>query len=297
MNDLQIFRNNNFGEVRVTEVNGEPMFCLADVCKVVNLTNPSSVKKRLDAEDVQLLDLHALKRSEGSIIGNSMATFITESGFYDVLLFSDAPQVRPFKNWVTREVLPAIRKTGGYIATRAEDTPEEIMAKALAIAKDTLERREQRIRQLEADNSTKQATIESQTAELTKAAPKVRYYDETLQSVNTLTTTQVAKSLGMDAQKLNKKLKEHNIIYRQSGQWLLYTPYCNWGLHSTRTQTYTRTDGSTGASVYTVWTQRGRLFIAALMENEWKVKKAIDAINGRSKPIHPIALGTDFFGA
>ena len=77
-------------------------FCLADVCKVVGLTNPSSVKQRLDNEDVQVIDLHALKQNEGAITGNSMANFITESGFYDVLLYSDAPQVKPFRKWVNK---------------------------------------------------------------------------------------------------------------------------------------------------------------------------------------------------
>lgn len=119
-----------------------------------------------------------------------------------------------------------------------------------------------------------------QSEQLRLSAPKVNYYDSTLQSVNTLTSTQIAKEMGMEANKLNSKLKELGILYKQSGQWLLHAPYSNWGLHSTRTQTFTRSDGSTGTSIYTVYTQRGRRFIHALCDNSWDVKKAIKQIKG-----------------
>ena len=136
MIEIQIFKNENFGEVRVTEVNGEPMFCLADVCKAIGLTNASSVKSRLDKEDVQVLDLHALNLAEGNI-GNTKANFITESGFYDVLLYSDAPQVKPFRKWVTSEVLPSIRKTGSYAMAMPKN-----YAAALRQLADTVEEKE-----------------------------------------------------------------------------------------------------------------------------------------------------------
>lgn len=126
----------------------------------------------------------------------------------------------------------------------------------------------------------KSETIQLQEREIKQAAPKVNYYDTHLQSVNTQTATQVAKQIGMDAEKLNKKLKEIGILYRQSGQWILHTPYSTWGLHATRTQTYTRSDGSTGTSVYTVYTTKGVRFIIAVYENGWDVKKAIKQIKG-----------------
>lgn len=124
-----------------------------------------------------------------------------------------------------------------------------------------------------------------QEEQLLQAAPKVSYYDNHLQSVNTQTSTQVAKQIGMDAEKLHKKLKEIGVIYRQSGQWLLHTPYSTWGLHSTRTQTYTRSDGSIGTNVYTVWTTQGVRFIIALCESGWDVKKAIKLIKGELIPV------------
>lgn len=209
--------------------------------------------------------------------------FLTEDGLYEVLMQSRKPIAKEFKKGV-KEILKTIRKTGGYLATKQDDTPEEIMARALTIAQTTLAKREERLKQLEAQAEQQQVTIEIQTEEIKKNAPKVSYYDNHLQSVNTQTSTQAAKQIGMDAEKLHKKLKEIGIIYRQSGQWILHAPYSTWGMHSTRTQTYTRSDGSTGTSVYTVWTTKGVRFIIALYENDWNVKKAIKQIKGELNP-------------
>lgn len=123
---IEIFKNESFGEVRVAGTSEQPLFCLADVCKAVELSNPSSVKARLDEEDVQLLDLHALNYTEG--IGNSKANFVTESGFYDVILQSSSPKVKPFRKWITSEVLPSIRKTGSYTAQQPL-SPSELILK------------------------------------------------------------------------------------------------------------------------------------------------------------------------
>ena len=209
--------------------------------------------------------------------------FLTEDGLYEVLFQSRKPIAKQFKKGV-KQILHEVRTTGGYIATKQDDTPEEIMARALTIAQATLIKREERLKQLEAETEQQQATIKLQDKEIKEAAPKVNYYNNHLQSVNTLTSTQVAKQIGMDAEKLHKKLKEANVIYRQSGQWLLHAPYSTWELHSTRTQTYTRSDGSIGTNVYTVWTERGRRFIIALYENEWNARRAIKQIKGEINP-------------
>lgn len=209
--------------------------------------------------------------------------FLTEDGLYEVLMQSRKPIAKEFKKGV-KEILKSIRKTGGYIATKQDDTPEEIMARALTIAQATLAKREERLKQLEAQAEQQQVTIEIQTEEIKKSAPKVSYYDNHLQSVNTLTATQVAKQIGMDAGKLNKKLKEAGLIYKQSGQWMIHSPYSSWGLHSTRTQTYTRSDGAVGTSTYTVWKAKGVRLIIALSDNGWNLKRAIKQIKGEIDP-------------
>lgn len=137
------------------------------------------------------------------------------------------------------------------------------------------------IEQLSQSNASKQETIEQQNTTIQEQAPKVNYYDSTLQSVNTLTTTQIAKELGLDAPKLNRRLKEAGVIFRQSGMWMLRQPYSSWNMTATRTQTYTRSDGSTGTSIYTVWNERGRRFIHALHESEYKPNIANKIIAGK----------------
>ena len=278
-NGIQIFNNAALGSIRVAGTSEHPLFCLTDVCTILELRQ-GDVRQRLSDGVVSTQPIiDSLGRGQ-------QANFVNEDGLFDVILDSRKPEAKQFRKWVTSEVLPSIRRTGGYIIIEDEDTPEEIMARALMLAQQTLAKREERMRQLEADNDSKQATINIQTEEIKKVAPKVNYYDNTLQSVNTMTTTQVAKELGMEANKLNEKLKTRGISYKQSGQWLLHAPYSNWGMHSTRTQTYTRSDGSMGTSVYTVWTQRGRRFIHSLNNNDWDVKKAVKEIKGEIEIIN-----------
>ena len=272
METIKVFNSPQFGEVRTAGTSDNPMFCLSDLCRCLCLS-AKGVNQRLSKEVISTYPLETAG-------GMQQALFVNEDGLYDVILDSRKPEAKAFRKWITSEVLPSIRKTGGYIATKQDDTPDEIMARALLVAQQTLAKREERLKQLEADNQQKQATIEAQTSELKKQAPKVEYYDNTLQSVNTLTATQVAKERGMDAEKLNRKLKDAGIIYRQSGQWIVKQPYASWGLHKTRTQTYTRSDGSLGTNTYLVWTQKGKMFILALIDNGYNVKSAIRQIKG-----------------
>lgn len=215
--------------------------------------------------------------------GNQEVWLLTEDGLYEVLFQSRKPIAKQFKKGV-KQILHEVRTTGGYISTTPNDTPEEIMARALTIAQATLAKREERLKQLEAQAEQQQVTIETQTEEIKKSAPKVSYYDNHLQSVNALTATQIAKEIGMSAEKLNSKLKELGIQFKQSGQWLLKSPYDKWGMHETRTNIFTSERGNTYTNTYTVWTQRGRRFIIAIYENDWNVKKAIKQIKGELNP-------------
>lgn len=104
MNSLKIFKNENFGQVRTSLVDNEPMFCLVDVCRVLEAKNPTMVANRLDKDERTKLDLG--RQGE--------AWFINESGLYTTILRSDKPQAKSFRKWVTNEVLPSIRKTGQY---------------------------------------------------------------------------------------------------------------------------------------------------------------------------------------
>ena len=251
-----------------------PLFLAKEVGEVLEYSESNSSKLTNLVDDDE--KVRNIVTTPG---GNQEVWMLTEDGLYEILMQSRKPIAKQFKKGV-KQILHEVRTTGGYIATKAEDTPEEIMARALTIAQATLAKREERLKQLEVKAEQQQATIELQEKEIKQAAPKVNYYDTHLQSVNTLTSTQVAKQIGMVAEKLHKKLNEAGIIFYQSGQWLLYSPYSSWKLHDTRTNTFTRSDGSTGTNSYTVWTEKGRRFIIALYENGWNVKKAIKQIKG-----------------
>lgn len=128
MNDLQIFNNEEFGEVRTAVVNDEPMFCLIDICKALEIKNATDVAKRLDEDELTRLNL-------GSRAGET--NFITESGLYAVILRSDKPNAKKFRKWVTSEVLPSIRKTGSY---QKKLSPQEMMRIQLGMLDDVSDR-------------------------------------------------------------------------------------------------------------------------------------------------------------
>lgn len=131
MNDLQIFNNEEFGEVRTVVVNDEPMFCLIDICKALEMSNPTMVAQRLDDDERTKLDLG--RQGE--------TNFITESGLYAVILRSDKPNAKKFRKWVTSEVLPTIRKTGSY--NKPMSTAEKI--KLLAQGNEELNERVEKV--------------------------------------------------------------------------------------------------------------------------------------------------------
>lgn len=129
--EIQIFSNPQLGEVRAIELTNEPMFAATDVCRILGYSNTSKA-----INDHTEFDERYNKSLER---GGSML-FINESGLYSLIIRSNKEEAKRFKKWVTSEVLPSIRKTGGYIATSENDTPETIMAKALLIADETIKR-------------------------------------------------------------------------------------------------------------------------------------------------------------
>lgn len=284
MNEIQIFNSPQFGEIRTaTDDNNEPLFCAADVCKALGYVNGrDAISKHVDDPDVAKRDAWVTTgtKADGSEAKRqTLMTFVNESGLYSLIFGSKLESAKQFKRWVTSEVLPEIRKNGGYIRGNVNETPEELMARALAVAKQTLERVERERQQLANTNETQRIQLGIQDAEIRKAAPKVEYYDKVMQSNCTMTTTQIANGLGMPCHRLNKLLRDAGIQYKQSGQWLLRSPYTDFGLHAVRTQTYTHADGSIGTSQYTVWNERGKRFISALVDNNWNVKQAIKVLS------------------
>ena len=278
-NDIQVFSNSQFGEIRVSvNENNTPMFCLADVCRVLGLRNTSQAKQRLSEGGITTI--YTPTQS-----GEQMMLYIDEPNLYRCVFQSKKKEAAKFQDWVFSEVLPSIRKTGGYMVSKDEDTPEEIMARALQIAQNTLDRQKKRLAEQDLTIERQGNTIQEQSQQLQAAAPKVSYYDDTLMSTNTMTFTQVANSVGMSVHALTNKLLNAGIIDRQSGQILLKVPYCNCGLHKTRTNTFTHSDGTIGTSIYTVWTQKGVRFINALCSNGFNVKVAVAVMRRETTPV------------
>ena len=251
---ITLFENVQFGKVRVADVNNEPIFCLTDLCNSLQLTNSRKVKSQLD-EDVTLS--YPLETPGG--IQN--ATFVTEAGMYTVILRSDSPLAKPMQRWITGEVLPAIRKTGGYMISKEDDTEADIMARALLIAQSTMERQKQRLELLQNEN-------ELQKKELKASSHKVEYFDNVLQSTSVYVADQIAKELGITAITLNKRLVSMGIIIRRNGQLVPTADYCGKGYTKSRTHVYTKNDGSQGSNCITVWTEKGREFILTLMRKQ-----------------------------
>lgn len=142
--EIKIFSSERFGDVRTAGTSEEPLFCLADVCRVLEIKNVSDCKSRLNAKGIVLTDTP----TNGGV---QQLVYISEQNLYKVIMRSDKPQAEPFQDWVCGEVLPSIRKTGGYIHTKESDTDDDIMARALLIAQETLKRRDERIKALETE--------------------------------------------------------------------------------------------------------------------------------------------------
>lgn len=274
MEEIKIISKSTFldKEIDVWGSVENPLFRANDVQNWLGLKNVSRAVANVDEEERLNLKLSR---------GGSM-WFLTEEGVYELLMQSRKPIAKQFKKGV-KAILHEIRTKGGYIASSVNDTPEAIMARALKIADETLKRNEQRVRELEAQTEQQAQTIGIQQKELTVAAPKVKYYDDTLASTDCLTTTQVADDLGISARVLNQMLAQAGIQYYQSKCWHLKGKYREWQLARTRTYPYQKSNGSIGTSVQLVWNQRGKRFILALYNNDFNVKDAIAEINGEKR--------------
>ena len=125
---------------------------------------------------------------------------------------------------------------------------------------------QKRIQAIEADNARLLAENEANAETIRQQAPKVQYVDAVLQSVNTYSANLIAKEMGMSAETLNRRLKEKGVIYKQGGVWVLTAKYQGKGYTKTRTHAYTRSDGSQGTSMLTVWTETGRAFLHSIFQ-------------------------------
>lgn len=247
MDNLQIFKNSEFGEVRTVTVNDEPMFCLTDICKSLELTQPSKVKERLNEKGVR--SIPTLTKG-----GEQKLLYINEPNLYKTIFQSRKESAERFTDWVTSEVLPSIRKNGGYIAGQETLSDDELMAKALLVAQNKIAERERQIKSLETEVIEMDKTI-------SELQPKANYVDMILQSKSTVTVTQIAQDYGLSARKLNQVLKELGIQRKVGNQWILYAKHQGKGYVHSSTFGITKRNGEQDVAMNTEWTQKGRLFL------------------------------------
>ena len=250
---VMVFENPEFGRIRtMTDKKGYPLFCGKDVCEALGYRKPDvAVRQHVTARDVtkRYVGLMVGKKKDGTpIVQQRQILFVTESGFYALVLGSKLDSAQKFKHWVTAVVLPQIRKTGGFVPLNESDTDEDIRRRTEEVLKATLEQKDK--------------LIAEQEVEIDRLLPKALYADSVLESISCYTTTQIAKELGMTAQELNRWLCAERIQYYQSGQYMLYADYAHRGLAKSRTHYDLFVGRDTVLTrMYLVWTEKGREFI------------------------------------
>ena len=240
----------------ITDQHGEPWFVAADIAKVLLYRDAANMTRNLDDDEA---DTHILSiRSENGVEQDREVTAINESGLYSAILRSRKPEAKLFKRWVTSEVLPSIRKHGGYIVGQEQDAPELIMAKALMVAQSVIDRKSQEL-------AAAQQTIAAN-------AHKNDFFDNYAYCGGSLGFREVAKLLKAKEHEFRSFLCAKRYMYQLSGQWMAYAQHLDAGRFEVKTGTAERNNH---AFAKTVFTPKGVQWIAG----EWGKHQAEKGLN------------------
>lgn len=243
MNQLQNFNFNNL-QVRTVLIESEPWFVAKDVADILEYSDTQAMTRRLDKEDIMTDKLSGM---------NMKSTIINESGLYESIIGSKKKETRPFKRWITHEVLPTIRKHGAYMTdSKLEEAllnPDVLINLATSLKEERGKRliAEQRINELQ---------------------PKADYYDKILNNKGLSTVSVLAKNYGMSATKFNNMLHKFKIQYKQGETWLLYAPYQAKGYTHSEPFDFTDGDGNKKVSYTMKWTQKGHMFLYEFLKKK-----------------------------
>ena len=241
-NGIKVFENPIFGQIRMTMVDDEPMFCLIDVCRALGMSNPTMVAQRLDEDERTKLDLGRAGETN----------FITESGLYAVIVRSDKPNAKKFRKWVTSEVLPSIRKNGGYIAGQETLSDEELMAKALLVANNKIKERD--------------AIIERQQAKIEADKPKTIFADAVSTSHTSILIGDLAKLICQNGVQIGQKrlfdwLRDNGYLIKCGlSRNMPMQRYVEQGLFDVKESTVQNPDGSVRITKTTKVTGKGQIY-------------------------------------
>lgn len=255
MNEIQIFKNYNFGEIRVADISGEPWFCAMDVTKILGYTNGrKAIADHCKEGGVtkRYIGVQTGTKKDGTpAIQEVGYSFINEGNLYRLITHSKLPSAEQFETWVFDEVLPSIRKHGIYA------TPTKV--------EEILNDPDSFIKILQAFKQERQAK-EIAENQLKLQEPKVQYYDEVLTSTSSYTVTQIAKEFGLGPSKLNQMLHEKGVQYKQNGSWIPYFKYQDKGFVHSETLKYKTNEGKIITKMSFKWTEKGRQFIHKLLK-------------------------------
>ena len=243
--ELQIFSNSEFGEIRTITKDNEPMFCLADVCKALEISNVGNVKQRLSEKGIHTADTP----TKG---GMQKMTFISEANLYKTIFQSRKESAERFTEWVTSEVLPSIRKNGGYIAGQETLSDEELMAKALLVANNKIAERDKIIEQ-------KQARIE-------QMKPKAIFADAVSASHTSILVGDLAKLICQNGYKIGQNrlfdwLRDNGYLMKYgTSRNMPQQKYVEQGLFEVRESNLQNPDGSVRITRTTKVTGKGQIY-------------------------------------
>lgn len=250
MNELQIFENPKFGEIRTITENDKTLFCGTDVARALGYKNPQKAIRDHCKGIVERWVNDSLGRRQN-------ANFIPQGDIYRLAAKSELPGADEFESWIFDEVLPSIHKHGAYMTPETLEAAilnPDTMIKLCTALKEEQDKR----KALETENAAQKQVI-------AEFEPIRQYVDEILSSPGTLATSQIAADYGMSARKLNKILHEEGLQRSVNGQWILYAKYMNQGYTKSKTIQITRSDGRPDTVLHTEWTQKGRLLIHEIL--------------------------------
>ena len=261
MASIEIFKNESFGEVRVAGTSEQPMFCLADICRVLDL-QVTPTKNRLRQDGVSLIKvIDSLGREQE-------ATFINEQNLYKVIMRSDKPQAEPFQDWVCGEVLPSIRKTGSYSVQQRYEIPQSFSEALMLAAKQAQQIEEQ------------QKQIEAKDEKIKQDAPRVLFSKAVETAKRSCLVAELAKILQQNGvnigqNRLFKWLRKHNYLcsrgqyYNQPTQKAM-----ELGLFEIKQTTINKPDGSVLVSTTTKVTGKGQVYFVEKFLGETNIGRA-----------------------
>lgn len=261
-NDIQIFSNPQFGEIRtLADDANEPMFCAKDVATALGYADTADAISRHCKSGKKVFHPHA------NGIGGVNMVFITEKDVYRLIMRSNLPDAEKFQDWVCDDVLPSIRKHGAYmtqdVIERTLQDPDYLIRLAT-----TLKEEKQKRIEAEIVAAKRGLIIAEQQKELTEAAPKVEYHDKVLSSQGYLTVNMIAASIGISDRKLNKLLCEWGVQYKESGSYQLYAPYRGKGYAKQIPYPYRDSLNQIRTKQHLYWTEAGKKFIIELYEKK-----------------------------